>query len=41
MKQLIIVVVMCNVIINVLEPGAFNLEFQYLMEVGLRAQNTI
>ncbi len=37
--QLIIVVTMCT--INDFKPSAFNLEFQYLVEVGLRAQNAI
>jgi hypothetical protein len=39
--QLTIVVTMFTITINVLEPSAFNLEFHYLVEVGLRAQNAI
>ncbi len=39
--QLITIVVMCNITKNVLDPSAFNLEFQYLVEVGLRVQNII
>jgi hypothetical protein len=29
---------MCTITINVFKLGAFNLESQYLVEVGLRAQ---